>query len=414
MATSNTNTLAAAERLYPNLVGGVIEALETIFGMDVYADKAIERLFKANRKWGSRDRAFVAESVYEIVRHWRLLWYLLGEEPSLKRKKLYKIFALYRLYSGKSLPADDPKWADVAAHWSEIQKQLEKIKDPNILESFPDWLANLISPDKDWSTLAHALNRPAGLHLRVNTLLATREAVIERLRAEGVEATPLPYSEAGLYLNERVNVFRLESFHEGLYEVQDGGSQLIAPFLNPKPGERVIDACAGAGGKSLHMAALMRNKGQIIAMDVEEYKLSELRRRAARNRVDNIETRPIEGSKTIKRLHHSADKLLLDVPCTGTGVIRRNPDTKWKLRDEYYQRVLSIQREILDTYTDMLKPGGTLVYATCSLIDDENRRQVEAFLERKKGEYTLITDKQILPTELDADGFYMALLQKNG
>ncbi|GCD78279.1 RNA methyltransferase [Thermaurantimonas aggregans] len=414
MAASNKSTLATPERLYPNLVGGVIEALETIFGMDVYADKAIERLFKANRKWGARDRAFVAESVYEIVRHWRLLWYLLGENPSLKRKKLYKIFALYRLFSGKWLPGDDPKWSDIASEWPLIQKRLDQINDPNIRESFPDWLAELISPNKEWTTLAHTLNQPAGLHLRVNTLLTTREAVIERLKAEGVEATLLPYSNVGLQLSERVNVFRLESFHEGLYEVQDGGSQLIAPFLNPKPGERVIDACAGAGGKSLHMAALMRNKGQIIAMDVEEHKLSELRRRAARNRVDNIETRPIEGSKTIKRLHHSADKLLLDVPCTGTGVIRRNPDTKWKLRDEYFQRVLSIQREILDTYTDMLKPGGTLVYATCSLIDDENRRQVEAFLERKKGEYTLITDKQILPTELDADGFYMALLQKNG
>ncbi len=404
---------AGHEKLYPNLIGGVLEALETTFGKDVYADKAIERLFKANRRWGARDRAFVAESVYEIVRHWRFLWHMLGEEPTLKRRKMYHIFAFYRLIKGRYLPPD-PKWNEVLAQWPDLQKRLTDINDPNIRESFPDWLARLISPGKDWASLAHRLNQPAGLHIRVNTLLSTREKVIEILQSEGIDATPLAYSEVGLTLSERINIFRLDSFQKGLYEVQDGGSQLIAPFLDPKPGERIIDACAGAGGKSLHMAALMHNKGQIIALDVEEYKLNELRRRASRNRVDTIETRLIDGSKVIKRLRHAADKLLLDVPCTGTGVIRRNPDTKWKLRDEYFQRVLSIQREILDTYTDMLRPGGKMVYATCSLIDDENRLQIDAFLERRKGEYTLVRERQILPTELDSDGFYMALIQKNG
>ena len=402
-----------AEKLYPNLIGGVLEALETTFGKNVYADKSIERLFKTNRKWGARDRAFVAESVYEIVRHWRLLWHLLGEEPSLKRKKLYQIFALYRLTSSKYISQDDPKWADVVSLWPEIQRKLTQINEINIRESFPDWLAELIAPGKDWAPLAHSLNQPARLHIRVNSLLSTREEVIEILRSEGIEATPIPYSDEGLALSERINVFRLDSFQKGLYEVQDGGSQLIAPFLNPKPGERIVDACAGAGGKSLHMAAMMQNKGQIIAMDVEDYKLNELRRRASRNKIDNIEIRCIESSKSIKRLHHSADKLLLDVPCTGTGVIRRNPDTKWKLRKEYFQRVLSIQQEILDTYTDMLKPGGTMVYATCSLIDDENRKQIDSFLDRKKGQYKLLSDCQILPSEFDSDGFYMALIQKN-
>ena len=403
----------AAEKLYPNLIGGVLEALETTFGKDVYADKAIERLFKANRRWGARDRAFVAESVYEIVRHWRLLWHVMGEEPTLRRKKMYHIFALYRLIQGRYLPPD-PKWNEILALWPDLQERLSSIKEPNIRESFPDWLAELIAPGKDWSSLAHSLNQPAGLHIRVNSMLSTRQEVMDILRSEGIESTPLPYNEEGLALSERVNVFRLASFQRGLYEVQDGGSQLIAPFLNPQPGERIIDACAGAGGKTLHMAALMHNKGQILALDVEEHKLNELRRRASRNRVDTIETRLIDGSKVIKRLHHSADRLLLDVPCTGTGVIRRNPDTKWKLREEYFQRVLSIQREILDTYTDMLRPGGLMVYATCSVIDNENHRQVDDFLKRKKGEYTLVTDRQILPTELDADGFYMALIQKNG
>ncbi|GCD79132.1 16S rRNA (cytosine967-C5)-methyltransferase [Schleiferia thermophila] len=399
--------------MYPNLVGGVIEAIETIFGRDVYADKVIERLFKSNKKWGARDRAFVAESVYEIVRNWRLLWYLAGEEPSLKRKKLYKIFALYRIISDKPLPADD-KWSDVVENKKEIEAKIHHITDAEIKHSFPEWLADLLSRNRPyWPELAAKLNEPAGLHIRTNTLLTTRDELLQILNSEGIDAKPLSYCETGIELLQRVNVFRLESFQRGLYEVQDGGSQLIAPFLQPKPGERIIDACAGAGGKTLHMAALMHNKGQIIAMDVEEHKLQELRKRAARNRVDNVEVRLIEGTKTIKRLHHTADKLLLDVPCTGTGVLRRNPDTKWKLREEYFQRVLSIQKEILDTYTDMLRPGGFMVYATCSLIEDENQKQVQNFLDRKKGEYTLIREHQLLPTELDADGFYMALIMKN-
>lgn len=409
MTTHKTHT-----RLHPNLIGGVVEALETIFGRDVYADKVVEKLFKSNKKWGARDRAFVAESVYEIVRNWRLLWHLAGEDPNLKRQKLYKIFALHRLVSSKPLPADD-KWSDVTENWPTLQAKIQQIASVEIKYSFPDWLAELLSKNcNNWPELAAKLNEPAGLHIRTNTLLTTREELLEILKSEGIDAIPLPYCDTGIELTERVNVFRLESFKKGLYEVQDGGSQLVAPFLQPKPGERIIDACAGAGGKTLHMAALMQNKGHIIAMDVEEYKLRELRRRAARNKVDNVEVRLIDSTKAIKRLYQTADKLLLDVPCTGTGVIRRNPDTKWKLKEEYFRRVLSIQREILDTYTDMLRPGGMMVYATCSLIEEENQKQIQDFLDRKKGEYTLISERQLLPTELDVDGFYMALIKKNG
>ncbi len=215
----------------------------------------------------------------------------------------------------------------------------------------------------------------------------------------------------GIVLEKRKNTFRLPSFKSGFFEVQDGGSQMIAPYLEVEAGMRIIDACAGAGGKALHLAALTENKGQIIAMDVEAWKLKELQKRARRNGVHNIETRPIENAKTIKRLHNSADRLLLDVPCSGTGVIKRNPDTKWKLRPEHLDRVRKIQSDILEDYSKMLKSGGKMVYATCSILRSENEDQVDHFLSTHP-EFSLLKQERINPSEW-SDGFFMALLEKS-
>jgi 16S rRNA (cytosine967-C5)-methyltransferase len=195
-----------------------------------------------------------------------------------------------------------------------------------------------------------------------------------------------------------------------MLEVQDAGSQCIAPFLKASPGMRVIDACAGAGGKSLHLAALMENKGSIISMDTEAWKLEELRKRARRNGVHIIQARPIESSKTIKRLHGTADRLLLDVPCSGLGTLRRNPDAKWKLSLDFLDKVRTTQAEILRSYSKMLRPGGQMVYATCSILPSENERQVERFLSENPN-FKLLEDRKILPSEHGFDGFYMARLE---
>ena len=401
-------------RLYPNLVGAVIECLETIFGADVYADKAVERILKSNKKWGARDRGFVAESTYEIVRNWRYLWTLLGQEPKLKRKSLYELFAVWWRTRGYELPENE-KWEIIRNRKWSLITQNAKDASPAVLHSFPDWMAQKIEQQnpKVWPELAEALNQQADLIVRCNLLKTNREDLIKILKEEGVEADPLPFNESGLRLKSRVNTFRLNSFQDGLYEVQDGGSQLIAPYLEVEPGMKVIDACSGAGGKTLHLAALMQNKGSIIAMDTEAWKLNELKKRARRNGVDNIEARAIEGSKSIKRLENYADRLLLDVPCSGLGVIRRNPDTKWKLKEEYLEKVKSIQREILDTYPNMLKSGGHMVYATCSLLEEENQGQVNQFIAKHEGKFTLIHDQVILPQQWNTDGFYMALIRKN-
>jgi 16S rRNA (cytosine967-C5)-methyltransferase len=196
--------------------------------------------------------------------------------------------------------------------------------------------------------------------------------------------------------------------------VQDYGSQQIASFMEVEPGMKVIDACAGAGGKSLHLAALMKNKGHILSLDIYEKKLIELQRRARRNGVHIIEAKIIESSKTIKRLKEKADRLLLDVPCTGLGVLRRNPDAKWKLSPSFLEEVKITQQNLLRDYSSMVKPGGKLIYATCSILPSENENQIKTFLDSKEGQvFTLENQKTLLPNDFGYDGFFMAKLKRN-
>lgn len=405
--------MSQSPRLHKNLVAAVIEALETSFGKGYYADKVIERILKANPKWGVRDRGFIAENTYGMVRWWRLLWELYGKEPSLKRKELYRLFGIWWQWQGNDLPKDKDWTQFDTIRDLDLKDRYEGLKEHVAFrESFPDWLAELMEEElgPKWPEIARASNIPAEVFLRTNTLKIERKALLKELSNEFCPAKALEKNEVGIVLEKRKNTFRLRSFQSGFFEVQDGGSQMIAPYLEVKPGMRVIDACSGAGGKALHLAALMENKGQIIAMDVEAWKLKELQKRARRNGVHNIETRPIENAKSIKRLHNSADRLLLDVPCSGTGVIKRNPDTKWKLQPEHLDRVRKIQGDIIADYSKMLKKGGKMVYATCSILRSENEEQVEKFLEANP-DFKLLKEQRVDPSQW-SDGFYMALLER--
>jgi 16S rRNA (cytosine967-C5)-methyltransferase len=244
-------------------------------------------------------------------------------------------------------------------------------------------------------------------------LLTDREALGGKLRNEGIQTEPLPDNPDALLLRERRNVFRTKAFQQGLFEVQDASSQLVAPFLQVEPGMRVVDACAGAGGKTLHLAALMENKGQLLALDIYPSKLSELRKRAKRAKAHNIETRLIDSSKVVKRLKDSAHRVLIDAPCTGLGVLRRNPDAKWKLQPEFLERVCLTQRELLQQYSKMVRPGGILVYATCSILPRENTEQVAHFLSSPSGNgFTLEEERSLLASRDGFDGFYMARLRR--
>jgi 16S rRNA (cytosine967-C5)-methyltransferase len=393
-------------KLHNNTIRGVHTALEAIFEQGQYADKVIERTLKSNPKWGAKDRSFIAETTYEMVRWWRLVNFL---SPS---KDPWDLFGTYWLMQGNELPP----WDEFARLQPEkIKSKYDSITDPGLLESIPAWLQTLGSQElgDKWEAEIHALNEEAEVVLRVNTLKTTRERLKNLLEADGIRSYLVKGYPDALVLEERQNVFRHPSFKEGLFEVQDASSQLVAAALQVAPGMRVIDACAGAGGKSLHLAALMGNKGKVISMDVEEWKLQQAKLRARRNGVSIFEPKIIEGSKTIKRLKESADRLLLDVPCSGLGVLRRNPDTKWKLSLESLEKVQKTQQELLQSYPSMLKKGGQLVYATCSILPSENEEQIKKFLASEAGkDFELIEDRKVLAQESGFDGFYIARLLK--
>ncbi len=394
-------------KLYINIARAVVQALELIFEDGKYADKVIEKVLKQNPKWGARDRRFIAETTYDIVRWHRLIQSMTGAEPT----DHWKFVGCWCILQEIPLP----EWEEFQGlDKKKILEQKEKFKSiRKINQSIPDWLDELGEKElgKRWDKELIALNEEAPVVLRANTLKISARELKALLMPDGIETTALSEYPDALILNQRQNVFRHPSFKDGLFEVQDASSQLIAPFMRIQPGMRVIDACAGAGGKTLHIAAVMQNKGRIIALDTEDWKLDELKKRARRAEVSTIETRFIESSKTIKRLDNSADRLLLDVPCSGLGVLKRNPDAKWKLSPEFIEDVIKLQQHILQDYWTMLKPGGLMVYSTCSLMPSENEHQVETFLKNNPDKFELIEEKRAWPSD-GFDGFYMALLKR--
>lgn len=399
-------------RLHRNLVFSVIDGLNLIFNEEAYADKVVEKLLKRDARWGSRDRKFVAETTYEIVR-WKRLYAEIAEiKENYSRENLWRMFAVWATLRGIDLPDWNQLKGTPTRRIKGRFDELSKIR--KIKESIPDWLDELGVQELGesvWTKEIHALNEQADVILRTNTLRTTKKKLQEVLASESIETETIKgYSDA-LRLKERANIFKNDAFKNGLFEVQDASSQLVATLLDVKPGMKVVDACAGAGGKSLHIAALMENKGQVISLDIYEGKLRELKRRAKRNGAHNIETRAITSSKIIKKLYDKADRVLIDAPCSGLGVLRRNPDAKWKIEPEFLEKVKATQQDILQRYSRMVKSGGKLVYATCSILPSENQEQVEKFL-ASNDDFSLIEDKKVLAHESGFDGFYMALLQK--
>lgn len=398
------------ELIHRNLLIGIHDALqETFFEKNKYADKVIERLLKANKKWGSSDRAVVSEIFYNIIRWKKRLEYYMGE--GVKPGNIYKLILAYLLWSKthykKFEEFDGIKVAD-------ILKKLEKGKVPTkaIEYSVPEWLAERLEAElgDNWEKEMKALNEQAPTILRTNTLKTSVKELISDLNDEDVESFSIKNYPDAVQLAEKKNVFLTSAFKDGLFEVQDASSQKIGEYLDVKEGMRVVDVCAGAGGKTLHLAALMKNKGQIIALDIYEWKLAELKRRAKRAGAHNVETRLISDNKVIKRLYDKADRLLIDAPCSGLGVLKRNPDSKWKIDAEFIERIRGEQQQILQDYSKILKVGGKMIYATCSILPSENQQQVQNFLSNNSN-YSLLREEKIWPSS-GFDGFYMALIER--
>ena len=414
---SKNNTFAAqffTMRLHRNLCFTVIDSLGFIFNEGQYADKVVALALKKDKRWGSADRKFVAETIYEIVRWKRLYTEIAEVKEPYDRDNIWRIFAVWAVLRGIQLPDwkyfEDTPLRRIKGRFDELNK-IRKYR-----ESIPDWMDDLGVKElgeKAWEKEIAAQNQQARVILRVNTLKTTREKLRALLFDLNIDTeVPKEYPDA-LILKERANVFLTDAFKEGLFEVQDASSQLVARFLDVEPGMRVVDTCAGAGGKTLHMAALMENKGQLIAMDLYESKLKQLKIRAKRDSAFNIEYRIIDSTKVIKKLHEKADRVLIDAPCSGLGVLKRNPDSKWKLQPEFIDNIKKTQAEVLENYSKIVKPGGKLVYATCSVLPSENQEQVKRFLTTDIGqEFAFVKEHKVLASESGFDGFYMAQLER--
>lgn len=399
-------------RLHRNLVVAVIKILDGTFNQNFYADKTIEKILKSDKRWGSRDRGFIAETSYEIIR-WKRLYSQISETKSpYKYGELWKMFSVWAVLKGIQLP-----------NWKEFENTPTRrikgkfdslVKIRKFRESIPDWLDRTGCDElgeNRWTSELSALNEKANVIIRANSLKINVNDLRKELQKEDIQVEKINEFPEALKLRERKNLFKTKAFQNGYFELQDASSQLVAPFLKAEKGMKICDVCAGAGGKTLHLSAITENKGQIIAMDIFKNKLFELKRRAKRNNAFNIETRLIENNKSIKRLHGKIDRLLIDAPCSGLGVLRRNPDSKWKLSQNFLDKIKDTQQEILKRYSPMLKENGKLVYATCSILPSENELQIKKFLKTEQGKKFKVEDeKKISPAQSGFDGFYMARL----
>ena len=394
---------------YPNITEAIISALDEIFNRQKQAAKVINSLLKSQKKWGSRDRKFVARVLYDIVR-WKRLFEFVTDADILTEQGKWQVLGAWSVLNKFDLP----DWSEFQCiDTNDILKKLQNINDEAVKQSVPDWLYQMGKSqlNNQWQTELVAMNKEALLTIRVNKLKITPEKLIKILNSEGIETFQDSSYPDALFIKERKKLTHLNSYKQGLFEVQDASSQLVAPFTEATAGDTVIDACAGAGGKTLHLAAQMQNKGKIFAYDIFDSKIEELLRRAKRNGVKNIVEAGIINQKIIEKNFEKADILLLDAPCSSLGTLSRNPGLKWELNQNKLLKINTIQKNIINNYEQILKPGGHLIYVTCSILPLENQMIVNNFLSNHKN-YIFVEDKTILPSNSKGDGFYMAKLKK--
>jgi 16S rRNA (cytosine967-C5)-methyltransferase len=407
------------------------ELLTAVLAGTIPADAQMDRYFRAHPKMGSRDRGFVAEAVYACLRRKRVLEHLAQtDEPAA-------LVAAQLLSQGLSARALEETGfqGDVRALAARVRTLDNAALAPAVRANLPDWLAEKLLAqfgETGMLELAAALNRPAPLDIRANTVKIDRDPLRARLEADGYAFEPTPYSPVGLRRADRASLFGTKSFKEGLFEVQDEGSQLLSLLLEPKRREMVVDFCAGAGGKTLHLGALMANSGTLYAFDVAAHRLERLTPRLARAGLSNVRTVAIrhENDDRVQRLHGKIDRVLVDAPCSGTGTLRRNPDIKWRPLD--LATLTATQRKILAAAAALLKSGGRLVYATCSLLPEENEAIVADFLAGHPGfqevpageilarrhvtlpEGATTPHLHLFPHRHGTDGFFAAVLERQG
>ena len=410
-------------------IAALAEAIERVRELDAPADAKLRAFFRANPAMGQNDRAFVAEGAFAFLRRMRSLGEL---AQTTQPRKLALAVAVRDL--GHSVRELEAVTRAAEATWlAEFKGRLDTPLAPAVAADLPDWLwerLGAVYGEERRRSLARAWLVPAPLDLRVNVLKATRDEALAALSAEGLGVAPTRYAPAGLRVQGRPLLAKHPWLADGRLEVQDEGSQLIAHLVAPKRNDLVVDFCAGAGGKTLALGALMRSQGRLYAFDVVDRRLANMKPRLSRSGLSNVHPELIahERDTRIKRLSGKADRVLVDAPCTGFGTLRRNPDLKWRHGEAALRELTVKQASILDAAATLLKPGGRLVYATCSVLPEENDAIVERFLEGhadfREGDAAAELARAGIPLDTGArlrlapdthgcDGFFAAVLERH-
>jgi 16S rRNA (cytosine967-C5)-methyltransferase len=422
-----------AARVTSLVVDALAYALAQVFRFEAPADAVMSRFFRDNASLGRRDRSLVAEAIFFALRRYATLGWAMQPASPVRAPRLAALVTLARQHG---LDALDPRAlrGDAAAVKNALAVDLGRAP-ASVRAELPHWLYLAVTEQyEDAAALLDALTLPAPLDLRVNLIRASRDAVVEELAQHHVRAERTPYSPEGLRLAEKPALTQWPAYREGRIEVQDEGSQLIARLVQPRRGEMIVDFCAGAGGKTLALGALMRSSGRLYAFDINQRRLEGLGPRLKRSGLSNVHPVAIrnETDARVKRLHGKCDRVLVDAPCSGSGTLRRNPDLKWRFDESEMMRVNGVQHAVLAAAARLLKPGGRLVYATCSLLELENQRVIEALLAAAP-EYRLVPAADILAAQsiiIDhaarfapyfvmlphlhgTDGFFAAVIERN-
>lgn len=422
----------------PNLLRQAAMLLTNILDFNSPADAKLSEFFRNNRDLGTKDRAFVAESVYGVLRRLRYLSTVTANDENDPDDARKLILAWLLRVQGKSLRELDGILSEQQKEWAVAIKSKSTESLPLAVQAdVRDWLWDKLVKQYGEATaltICRSMFDQASLDLRVNTVKASREEVLAKMLAENTVKDnviePTPYSPIGIRMGAKLNISRHVLFTEGKIEVQDEGSQLLSYLVAPKRGQMVADFCAGAGGKTLALGALMKNTGRLYAFDVSEKRLNNLGQRLKRSGLSNLHAQLIssESDPKLKRLNGKFDRVLVDAPCSGLGTLRRNPDLKWRQTEQDVQDLTAKQAQILARAAKLTKAGGRLIYATCSILNDENEAIVDAFL-KAHTDFALIPANQVLAQQnipLDTgdflkllphlhqtDGFFAAVFEKN-
>lgn len=398
------------KKLFPNQAEAIANSLYSILEEKKRASRVLERCVDNHPKWGARDRKVLYNACFDILRWKRKYAHIAAiDNAPFSPWPFIKTWCILNDYF-------IPDWDEMNCPPFQSKEEILCFNYPSsaVEYSYPDWLYEIGKKqlENNWEKEAKASNQQAGIALRVNRLMASPKKIAKTLQeAHQIETEFHPTAADALLLPKGRKLNKNPLFKGGYFEIQDANSQQIAPFCQVTPKMKVIDLCAGAGGKSLHLAALMRNQGSIKAFDIEENKLNELKKRSKRAKAKIIEAQQLSMLNQLDSLNQWADCVLIDAPCSGLGTLKRNPEIKWNLSLQQLNNLKQTQQELLQTAAGLVKQGGKLIYATCSILPEENRNQIDEFL-AKQTDFTLEEDRNLVPSSSPFDGFYMARLVK--